>query len=202
MPWQSISARSDWASQCGNGTPPASVTPIFPRAATYSGSMAWWWVSMKPSVRSLIVPSPLASIVQVMAIPLGRIVVTILTAPTIALPPFAAAGHLRPLPQADGGARREPVDGQFAAAQPDLQRVGDQPDGIVRAVAVTEEVDALVGRADPAAARLGLLAQVRAIDQEVRPGQQLGDCGVRHRAGLFEGEPAVDHHTQPALAHG
>src|SRR5436305_10926292 len=81
-------------------------------------------------------------------------------APTLTVP-------ARPLPQPDGRARREAVDRQFPAREADLQRVRQPPARVVGVAAAAEEVDALVGRADPAPAGFGLLSEERPVHEDV-----------------------------------
>src|SRR5437763_14126613 len=82
-----------------------------------------------------------------------------------------------PLPQPHGRRTRKAIDGDLAAAHPNLQRVRLPPARVIGPVAVSQEVDALVGGADPAPVCFGLLTQVGAVDQDVREGEQL--VGVR-----------------------
>src|SRR5436305_13482956 len=70
----------------------------------------------------------------------------------------------RPLPQPHGRPPREAVDRQLAVDQADLQGVGPVP-ALVLVVAIAQEVDALVGRADPAPLRVGQLAHIGAVHQ-------------------------------------
>src|SRR5436190_3884554 len=69
------------------------------------------------------------------------------------------AGAARPLPQPDRRLAGEAVHRQLAVDEADLQRVRLAP-AVVELIAIGEEMDALVGRADPAALVVGLFADV------------------------------------------
>src|SRR5881227_1205181 len=78
---------------------------------------------------------------------------------------------LRTLPQSYRRPPRKSIDRQLAAAEADFQGVRLPPAGVVGPVAVGQEVDPLVRGPDPAARGVGLVAQVRAVHEDVGQGQ-------------------------------
>src|SRR4051812_6780814 len=81
------------------------------------------------------------------------------------------------LPQPGRRLRGEAIDRQLPILKTDLKGIPFLP-ALVKVVAAGQEVDALVGRADPPPGRVGLLTDVGAIDEYVGQTDQLGDVGV------------------------
>src|SRR5262245_7960274 len=70
-------------------------------------------------------------------------------------------------PQTHRGASRKTVHGQLPLMKPNLQRVRQPPTRIVGVAAGAQEMNALVGRADPAAVGFGLVAEIRTVHENV-----------------------------------
>src|SRR5262245_7302058 len=87
---------------------------------------------------------------------------------------------LRPLPQSYRLPGGETIDRDFGPADTNLDRVALTPARVVDPVAVGEEVDPLIGRADPASRCVGQLAEIRAVDQDVRVREQTIYIRVHH----------------------
>ena len=106
------------------------------------------------------------------------------------------AETLPALPQAYSIPGRKTIHGDFAPRRRESPACSSSATASSIRVAVGQEVDALVGRADPPALGVGLVAIVRAVHEDVRECDQLRDLGFRPVPQFLDRVAAEDHHRQ------